>query len=446
MSKISEVISNPYKIMSGMLSRLPALGRLIPDDVYLKIKYKAVFNKRLDLNNPVTFNEKLQWLKLYDRNPRYIPMVDKYEAKKYVANIIGEEYIIPTLGVWDCFEEIDFDELPEQFVLKCTHDSGGIVICKNKACFDKEEARKKLSKSLKHNYYWSGREWPYKNVKPRIIAEKYMEEASSNELKDYKFFCFNGIARCFKVDYDRFVNHFANYFDTDGNMLPFGELTYPPNYSVKTALPDELGFMKKMSEVLAKDTNFLRVDFYDVNGKVYFGELTFYPMSGFGPFTDIEWDRILGSWIQLPGKDDDRIGFSKDMVVHYKQKKGSLTDYKVHCFNGEPKLILVCKDRFSKEGVSEDFYDCNWNHLSVKRPKHRNSLNRIERPLMLEKMLELSTKLSQNVPFLRCDYYLQDNNIYFGELTFYPASGLEAFEPSTFDTEFGKLLQFPDIL
>lgn len=178
----------------------------IPDDTYLRLAYRIRMGKKLNLDHPRTFNEKLQWLKLYDRKPEYTTMVDKYEAKQWVASRIGEEYIIPTLGIWDHFDEIDFDALPNQFVLKCTHDSGGLVICRNKATLDKEKAKKKLDHCLRNNYFWGMREWPYKNVKPRIIAEKYMEDSAGraellddkstyNGLTDYKFFCINGKPR-----------------------------------------------------------------------------------------------------------------------------------------------------------------------------------------------------------------------------------------------------------
>lgn len=176
------------KISSGLYDGMD-------DETFLKMAYKRKFGKELDLNNPVTFNEKLQWLKLNDRKPEYTEMVDKFMAKKYVASIIGQEHIIPTLGVWSRFDDIDFDKLPTQFVLKCTHDSGGLVVCKDKSNLNKKAAKKKIEKSMKTNYYKGGREWPYKNVKPQIIAEEYMEDISGNGLTDYKFYCFNGVPK-----------------------------------------------------------------------------------------------------------------------------------------------------------------------------------------------------------------------------------------------------------
>ena len=274
----------------------------IPDDLYIQKQYKLNLGKKLDLKNPQTFNEKLQWLKLYDRKPEYTTMVDKYAVKKYVAEIIGEEYVIPTLGVWDNFDEIDFKELPNQFVLKCTHDSGGLVICQDKTKLNIQLAKKKLECSLKRNYYWCGREWPYKNVKPRIIAEKYLFDNHINDLYDYKFFCFSGEVKCFKVDFERFVEHHANYYDKKGNILKFGEAELPPIYDKKLKMSKNIDKMVELAEKLSAQQSFLRVDFYDSNGKIYFGELTFYPASGYGKFTSEDWDLKLGEWIKLPYK------------------------------------------------------------------------------------------------------------------------------------------------
>ena len=276
------------------------LTRWMSDEAFIKKQFKYSMGYELDLENPVTFNEKIQWLKLHDRKPIYTTMVDKYDAKEYVASIIGKEYIIPTLGVWNHFDEIDFNLLPNQFVIKCTHDSGGLAICKNKEQFDYKAAKNKIEKCLSRKYFYIHREWPYKNVKPRIIAEQYMEDHTTGELRDYKFFCFGGVARCFKVDFDRFIEHHANYFDADGNLLPFGELNYPPKPEKEISFPESFPEMKALAEKLSYTQPFLRADFYDIDGHVYFGELTFYPASGFGKFTDDKWDRKLGEWIQLP--------------------------------------------------------------------------------------------------------------------------------------------------
>lgn len=422
------------------------ISQRMSDTVYLKLIYRLIFGRKLDLKNPQTFNEKLQWLKLNNRKPEYSIMVDKYEVKKYIAEKIGEEYVIPTLGVWDNFDDIDFDLLPNQFVLKCTHDSGGLVICKDKSKLDIAKAREKINKALTRRFYYFGREWPYKAVKPRIIAEKYMVDESVSELRDYKFFCFGGVCKCLKVDFDRFIEHRANYYDPQGNLLDLGEKICPPNKEKVIVLPDNKEKMLHLAEKLSANIPFLRVDFYDVNGKIYFGELTFFPASGWGEFTDEKWDYKLGEWIKLPNKiGGGYILLTREFIIRLqnKKKKSALIDYKVFCFNGEPKVTLVCSERFSDGGLREDFFDEHWNHLPIKRPGHLNSDTVIPKPLNFEQMKNIAYRLSQNIPFLRVDFYEIDMKLYFGELTFYPASGFEEFEPDEWDYKFGEWMHLP---
>lgn len=290
----------PRLLLAGIWRRV---GRVVPDEPYLKVMFRILMGKKLDLKNPKTFSEKLQWLKLYDRKPEYVKMVDKYATKEYVASIIGEEYIIPTLGVWDKPEEIDFGKMPDQFVMKCTHDSGGVVICKDKSEFDKVAAIKKLNHGLMQDYFKVWREWPYKNVPKRIIAEKYISpEPGVKDLRDYKFFCFNGKVNFFKIDFDRFVEHHANYYDPEGNLLRFGEKAYPPIMNKKLQMPKALSKMIFLAQELSKGIPFLRVDFYDCEGEVFFGELTFFPASGMGKLEPAEWDEQIGKWIELPSR------------------------------------------------------------------------------------------------------------------------------------------------
>lgn len=269
------------------------LSRLIPDRIYLQIVYFRHFKKFIDFDNPKTFNEKIQWLKLNYRKEEYTNLVDKYRVKQYITKLIGEEYVIPTLGVWKNVDDIDFKSLPEKFVLKCNNDSGGIVICKNKKDFDEVKAKSFLKERLKNNGYWYGREWPYKNVKPCIIAEKYMEDSISKDLKDYKFFCFNGSMEFFDIDIDRFIEHRSNYYDRNGNFLPFGKTYCPPDYTKKIEMPKNLDKMIELAETISHNTVLSRIDFYEIDGQVYFGEITFYPGSGFSPFTDEKWDYKL---------------------------------------------------------------------------------------------------------------------------------------------------------
>ncbi len=280
--------------------------KFLSDEKLLKLRYKTNFGKELDLYNPHTYNEKLQWLKLNDKKPIYTTMVDKYEAKKYVAERIGEDYIIPTLGVWERFEDIDFEKLPNQFVLKCTHDSGGVVIVKDKRTFNKKKAKKKINKCLKKDFFWSGREWPYKDVKPRIISEAYMEDDLTSELRDYKFFTFNGIAKVLFIATDRQKSGTEakfDFFDMVYNHLPIRN--GHPNAEIPPQKPQTFEKMRELAGKLSEGIPQLRVDFYEVNGKIYFGELTFYHWSGMVPFDPEEWDEIFGSWIQLPQKGDN---------------------------------------------------------------------------------------------------------------------------------------------
>lgn len=301
--KIKRYLNALYKFITNKDYRFLILSGQgfydnMDDEAYLKRKYKACMGREIHLDSPQTFNEKLQWLKLHDRKPEYTTMVDKYAVKMYVADIIGEKYIIPTLGVWNHFDEIDFDKLPNQFVLKCTHDSGGIVICKDKNKLDLKSAKKKIEKSLKQNYYWSGREWPYKDVKPRIIAEEYMIDESGYELKDYKFFCFNGEPKMMFIATDRGSDTKFDFYDMEFNHLPF--TNGHPNANKQIKKPKNYSTMLALSAKLSFGIPHVRVDFYNINGKIYFGELTFFHWSGLVPFEPEEWDYKLGSWLKLP--------------------------------------------------------------------------------------------------------------------------------------------------
>lgn len=272
----------------------------VSDKWYLEKLFFRATGCKLDLKNPRTFNEKLQWLKLYDRKPEYTQMVDKYEVKKLVAQKIGEEYIIPTLGVWEKFDRIDFDRLPQQFVLKCTHDSGSVIVVKDKSQFDRKAAKKKLDSALKRNFYYWGREWPYKNVKPRIIAEKYMTDESGTELKDYKIFNFDGKPEFIQVDYNRFVEHRRNLYSTDWKYMEKA-IQYATDPSVQIQKPQKLDEMLDLAKKLSAGIPHVRTDFYSIDGgKIYFGELTFYHGSGFEKFDPEEFGVECGNMIKLP--------------------------------------------------------------------------------------------------------------------------------------------------
>lgn len=296
--RVKQLMENPLRIFFTLGHY--GLLRWMPDETYLKIAYRIRMKKKLNIETPKTYNEKVQWLKLHDRKPEYTMMVDKHEVKQFVAGKIGAEYIIPTLGVWDCFDQIDFDALPDQFVLKCTHDSGGLAICRDKSKFNKKAAKKKIERCLKHNFFDTCREWPYKNVKPRIIAEQYMEDGQSKELRDYKFFAFDGAVKALFIATNRFGRGETcfDFYDMDFNHLDF--TNGHPNASTPPAKPACFEKMRELAEILSKGIPQVRVDFYEVNGAVYFGEMTFAHWSGMEPFRPEEWDEIFGSWIKLP--------------------------------------------------------------------------------------------------------------------------------------------------
>lgn len=274
------------------------MNAIIPDELFLRVVFRYRVGYWPNLKNPKTYNEKLQWLKLHDKHPEYSQMVDKIEAKKYVASIIGEEYIIPTLGTWNCVDEIDWDSLPNQFVIKVTNDSGGIVICKDKTKLDIKKAKAKLRYGWGKNYYRFNKEYPYKYVKPRIIAEQYMSDGDKNGLRDYKFFCFKGIPKVMFLLKDRYFDTRLNFYDLEFNKLPF-ERGYP-NFDDELEKPEGWAEMITLAEKLSKDIPQIRVDFYSIKGKIYFGELTFFPGSGMEKFNPEEWDYKMGDWIKLP--------------------------------------------------------------------------------------------------------------------------------------------------
>ena len=289
----------------NFLLRQQIIRNITPDKWYLYFKYYTITGKELKIKNPLTFNEKIQWLKLYNFNPEYTKMVDKYEVRRYVSEKIGEEYLVPFIGgPWNSFEEINFENLPSQFVLKCTHDSGGLVICTDKSKFDKDDAKEKINNSLKRNYYWFGREKPYKDVKPMIIAEKFLVDEEGLELKDYKIMVFNGKAKLSFVCSERFTGEKlkVTFFDLEWNKMPF-ERRYPKS-SILINKPQNYELMIELAEILADEIPFVRVDFYEVKGHVYFGEMTFYPGGGMENFNPEEWDTTLGEWLELPAENE----------------------------------------------------------------------------------------------------------------------------------------------
>ncbi len=297
---IKKLAYNPYKLFSLLATK----GKMnwVPDYIYLKLMYRARFGRKLNLNNPITFNEKMQYLKLFDRNKDYTIHVDKYLVRKFVKDTIGEQYLIPLLGVWNNADEIDFSALPSSYVLKCNHNSGmGMFINNGKEKVDKKKVKQELNRGLEEDYYLHHREWPYKNVPRKIIAEKYMVDESGYELKDYKIFTFSGKAYCIQVDYDRFVDHHRNFYDLEWNYIPFTTL-YPTNQRHIIEKPSCLDELIKCAEKIAEAAgkpSFLRVDFYVIGNSILFGEMTYFHGSGYEQFYPEEYDYKLGSLIDI---------------------------------------------------------------------------------------------------------------------------------------------------
>lgn len=271
---------------------------VLSDKGYVEMHASSCLGYKVDLDNPKTFNEKLNWMKVFGRDSKYTIMADKYAAKDYVASVIGGEYIVPCLGVWNSFDEINFDELPNQFVLKATHQSG-VIVCKDKSKFDMEYARKKLESDLNRNYYNVHREWVYKDIPPRIIADKFLDDNTGTELRDYKFWCFNGEPKVVYLT-NKGENVYENFYDMDFNpiQIDHGFVRHQPEF----VCPETFSLMKELATKLSKDIPFVRIDFFNVEGKVYFGECTFYDWGGCHPFASYEEDLKIGGWMTLPHK------------------------------------------------------------------------------------------------------------------------------------------------
>lgn len=295
---IKEYLAHPTRFLGSY--RMRRHENWMPSEMYLKFMYADTMKKKLRLNPPVTYNEKLQWLKLHGYKPEYCRLADKHEVKEYVKEKIGEDYVIPEYGVWDNFEDINFSLLPDQFVLKCTHDSASYVICTNKDEFNIDSARKKINSCLKRNYYYVGRELQYKDIKPRIIAEKYLEDHRYHELRDYKFFTFGSSPKIVHIVTNRQNKDeptYGDFFDMEYNHI---DLTMGhDNSPVPVDKPENFEDMKRCAQILSEGIVHCRVDFYEVDGRVYLGEITFFQDSGFAEVKPEKWDEILGSWIDL---------------------------------------------------------------------------------------------------------------------------------------------------
>ena len=292
--KIIYGIHNPRLVLLKFISG--KFWNKVNDETYLKFQYKAWLKKDLNLNPPQTFNEKIQWLKLYDHNELYTTLVDKYAVREYVSDKIGAEYLVPLIGVWNTSDEIEIQTLPNQFVLKPTHTSGNVYICRDKSKIDFDKLKKETDYWLSRQYYWGNREWPYKNVKPRLIAEELIQD----NIIDYKFYCFNGVPKLLYMSKGLEDHSTAeiSFFDLDLNQLPFGRSDYKP-FSTKVEKPSNFDEMIEIAKKLSKGFVFVRIDLYSVNGKTYFSEFTFHPCAGYMPFEPSKYDQVLGDMLDI---------------------------------------------------------------------------------------------------------------------------------------------------
>lgn len=445
MLPIKEYISNPRTTAIVFLGHF---GQWLPDKTYLKIMFRLKTGHKLHLRNPKTFSEKLQWLKLYNRRPEYTMMVDKYAVKDYVAKIIGDEYVIPTLGVWDRPEDIDFDSLPNQFVLKTTHGGGsiGVVVCKDKSKFNRQKAIDTLNDSMKQDVYRYSKEWPYKNVKPRVIAEQYIDPAPNVDgLPDYKWYCFNGEPKFCQVIQDRNISETIDFFDTDWNHQEFiGFEPQAKHAAVLPAKPDNIETHLRIARELSKDIPFARIDLYETGADTFFGEVTFYPACGFGSFRPNQYNEILGQMLVLPGKNRGGVIIKQLQNNSLKITQPDLLDYKYFCFNGKVQALFVATERQTAgEDVKFDFFDKDYNHLPFKQG-HENSMVMPSKPKNFDLMKQLAEKLSKGIPQVRVDMYDLGDRVLFGEMTFFHFSGTMPFEPEKWDRTFGDWLTLPN--
>ena len=405
---------------------------IVDDKKYIERRFEAIMGYKLNLDDPRTFNEKIQWLKLNDRKPVYTTLVDKATVKDYVARIIGYEHIIPTIGIWDRFEDIDFGSLPNQFVLKCTHDSGGIVICYDKTYFEYDLAKEKLNKCLDTDYYLMWREWPYKNVKPRIIAEPFFDD-SGMEYQKNNTICYDDEPKIVEVDYGGFAERKRNVYGLDWEKIDAVLGKYKNvKAGKKSKKIDEMIFI---ANSISKSMKLIKTDFYLIDDQLFFCELTFYQEFG---LTETILERFgidLNDLIRLSNMEGELIKKDNIFLLF---RKCNLSDYKVYCFNGKAKWISYITGRNNARGGTQDFYDLKWNYSDISMKDISNSRKKIKKPVFIDKMIELSEKISNKFGLIRCDWYFVGNQLYFGEITFYDGGGFVPFNSIESDLIMGS--------
>lgn len=438
--KAGKFVHNPWLAYSYATAK--GLTKWVPDKPHLKMMYRATIGYWPDLENPKTFNEKLQWLKLHDRNPLYTTLVDKYRVKQWVADRIGEQYVTTTYAAWDRAEDIDISGLPDRFVLKTNHDCGGIVICRDKEAFDLDAAKAKLAAHLKRNYYWGGREWPYKNVEPLVFAEEYLEDIRW-ELQTWNFGGEPKMVAAIKEPHG--VNE-KRFYDGEWVELPF--VSSPPALTESVPKPERLAGILDASRTVSSSGVFARVDFVDSSQGLKLGEITLYPAAGFVHWTPSDYDSVIGKWLKLPECAGGGYLLVKNSSCMWLRKGTSvtsgkgLTDYKIMCFGGEAYCEFTCTGR-AEGDLRVDFFDREWNRLPFTR-HYPNAEIPPEAPGNLKGVLELAQKLAADIPFVRVDFYEVAGRSFFGEMTFYPGGGFEEFEPVEWDSRVGSWMELPE--
>lgn len=441
--------------------RLMRLGKFLPDSLMISLQYKILLGRWPNLKNPKRFTEWIQWYKIHYRDPKMLRCVDKYEVRGYIEEKGYGKYLNELYQICDVAEEIDFYKLPQKFVIKTTSGGNGdnVLIVKDKSKLNIKETIETVNSWLFKNYSDTSREWAYSEAakNPKIIVERFLENGESG-LDDYKFYCFNGKHRFLSIDKDRYGNHTRAYFNENGEFL--SEVTGNYNRVKETPnLPDNISELIETAEKLATDFPFVRVDLYNVNNKVIFGELTFYPASGYSPYHPDHFDLELGAYFKnckiltlAHDKNKREIGDGSDETLDILGGGGGgkyliikslhqqeLLDYKFYCFNGQPFVCQLISGRYTEEYI--DFYDLKWNRLKGivgLNQKAKNSPQPHIKPINLDIMIKVAKKLSEDFPFVRVDLYNIDGMIYFGELTFYPGSGYGSFVPDSFDTAIGQ--------
>jgi hypothetical protein len=445
LSKVKRYVKDPYySVGYNLINKCP---HLMSDKYYLSVLWKMIMGYELDWEHPKTFNEKLQWLKLHDRNPLYTTLVDKYRVKQWVADKIGEQYVIPTLAVYNSVDEIDLDKLPNQFVLKCNHDSGSVVICRDKTSFDLEAAKTKLGNALKNNFYWEAREWPYKNVKRCVFAEQFMKDATMDDgSPDSQVMLSEGLPKVIDTDFALFEWHKQKLYGVHWNLIEkeIKSRLCLDSYDFHANLKDAFNLFEKMRE----DMSVIRSEWYSMDNKLLFVDVAISRNVELGHVDIQKFGIEMDACIKLPVSERFDVGWLivVDGFVFYLHHESSipsfvgLKDYKWFCFNGEPKVMYIANDR--AEFPTMNFYNMDFEPLPL-YTKDPPAYDNPPKPKRFEEMKSLSSKLSRGIPQVRVDFYENDTALYFGEMTFFHGGGLSEIHPKEWNVKMGDWIKLP---